>query len=319
MKLDGSRIKQAEIKAKTDMIHGIFYVTPTEEELTAARIDFYTPPTGPAQVGGQTTTTATGTTAPPLAPATLTPGDLRGDRVAVVNATGRLGQGAFTAAWLGRQGATVLDITESKDGLPGGFSEVRYPSGRSRTAEAVAQALGISQVTATAGIDQVTVVLGASFQISAAQLAAAQQAGAAPSVPHLADWQRLSKAVTFQLSAPTYIPEGYSYSFQRAYQIVPTDKDKPAVRVGFQSTGEDLFLGVSATTWRDAPLASPGVQVQGDGVIYTVVGSSTKVDHVWWVKEGVLHWVTNTLFADLGREQLLAVAVSSVAVQAPAQ
>jgi hypothetical protein len=32
-----------------------------------------------------------------------------------------------------------------------------------------------------------------------------------------------------------------------------------------------------------------------------------------------LHWVTNTLFADLGREQLLAVAVSSVVVPAPGQ
>ena len=54
--------------------------------------------------------------------------------------------------------------------------------------------------------------------------------------------------------------------------------------------------------------------MQGDGVSYTVVGTSTKVDHVWWIRDGVLCWVTNTLFADLDREELLAVAMSTVPV-----
>ena len=86
--------------------------------------------------------------------------------------------------------------------------------------------------------------------------------------------------------------------------------------MGYKYDRADQYLGISQSTWLDAPLASPGVRVQGQGVVYTVVGSSTKVDHVWWVQNGVLHWVTNTLFADLDQEQLLAVAVSMVAVPA---
>ena len=91
------------------------------------------------------------------------------------------------------------------------------------------------------------------------------------------------------------------------------------MRAGFKRNTQDQYLGVSASDWVDAPLASPGVKVQGDGIVYTVVGSSTKVDHVWWVKDGVLYWVTNTLFADLDKEQLLAVAMSMTTVPAAAR
>jgi len=47
-----------------------------------------------------------------------------------------------------------------------------------------------------------------------------------------------------------------------------------------------------------------------------VVGAGNKPDHVWWVKDGVLYWVSNTIFADLTREQLLAIAISTVPVPA---
>jgi LCP family protein required for cell wall assembly len=313
MKLDGGRIKQAEIKAKTGMIHGIFYVLPTDEELAAAVEDFYTPPGLAAGPGGATATTsapaATGTTnaAPPTA-TVLTPAALRGDKVAVVNATGRVGQGALAAIWLGRQGATVTGVSEA-DAAASGASEVRYRSGRSRLAESVAQSLGITQVTQSSDVNEVTVVLGTSFQ-----LAAAQAARDAASAPDLSDWRKLAEEAAFSLAAPTYIPDGYDYSFQRAYEIVPKDDGKPAVRVGYKSDDRDLYLGLSESTWLDAPIASPGVQVQGDGVVYTVVGTSTKVDHVWWIRDGVLCWVTNTLFADLDREELLAMAMSTVRV-----
>ncbi len=320
MKLDGGRIKQAEIKAKTGMIHGIFYVLPTDEELATAVEDFYAPPGVAAASDGETTTssaspapTAITATATPTA-AVLTPGALRGYKVAVVNATGRAGQGALAAIWLDRQGATVTGVSEAGEPVPGA-AEVQYRSGRSRGAEAVAQSLGITQVTQSPDVNEVTVVLGTSFQLSAAQLsaqsAAAQAAGEAASLPDLADWRKLAGEVTFSLAAPTYVPGGYDHSFQRAYQVVPKDDDKPAVRVGYKSEDRDLYLGVSESTWLDAPIASPGAQVQGDRVVYTVVGTSTKVDHVWWIKDGVLCWVTNTLFADLDGEELLAVAMST--------
>jgi LCP family protein required for cell wall assembly len=316
MKLDGGRIKQAEIKAKTGMIHGIFYVLPTDEELAAAVEDFYTPP-GPAAGPDGATVTTGATGAAPLAADALVPAALRGDKVAVVNATGRVGQGALAAIWLDRQGAAVTGVSEADATVPGA-SEVRYRSGRSRLAESVAQSLGITQVTPSSEVNEVTVVLGTSFELSAAQLsaqlAAAQAAGGAASVPDLSDWRKLAEEATFPLAAPTYIPGGYDYSFQRAYDVVPEDDGKPAVRVGYKSEDRDLYLGVSESTWLDAPVASPGVQVQGDGVVFTIVGTSTKVDHVWWIREGVLCWVTNTLFADLDREELLAMAMSTVPV-----
>jgi LCP family protein required for cell wall assembly len=309
MKLDGGRIKQAEIKAGTGTIHGIFYVLPTDEELSAAVQDFYTPPGQTATQTTSSTVTATSTAVPPVA-AILTPADLHGTKVEVINATGRVGQGAFATVWLSRQGATVVNVKEASAPV-NGAAAVQYPAGRSRAAEGVAQALGIGQVTQIAGLDQVTVVLGSSYLISGSL-----PAGSTPSVPRLSQWQSLAGTTAFALAAPTYLPDSFGYSFERSYEVVPGDKSRPAVRVGYKYDRADQYLGISQSTWLDAPLVSPGVRVQGQGVVYTVVGSSTKVDHVWWVQNGVLRWVTNTLFADLDQEQLLAVAVSMVAVPA---
>jgi LCP family protein required for cell wall assembly len=312
MKLDSGRIKQAEIKAGTGTIHGIFYVLPTDEQLSAAVQDFYTPPAQTAAPATSSAVTAPPTTSPPVAP-TLTSVDLKGTKVDVINASGRVGQGAFATVWLSRQRATVVSVKEASAPVSGN-AEVQYPAGRSRAAQSVAQALGIDQVTQTSGLDEVTVVLGSSYLLSGAQLG-----GSTPSVPRLSQWQALAGTTAFPLAAPTYIPDSFSYSFERSYEVVPGDKSKPAVRVGYKSDSADQYLGISESPWLDAPLASPGARVQGDGVVYTVVGSSTKIDHVWWVQDGVLRWVTNTLFADLDREQLLAVAISMVAVPASGQ
>jgi LCP family protein required for cell wall assembly len=308
-KIDNGRIKQAEIKAKTGLIHGIFYVQPTDAELSAAVRDFYTPPGQAAAQATASTVPVTAAASPPVA-ATLTPLDLRGTKVEVTNATGRVGQGAFATVWLSRQGATVVNVTEASAPVAGD-AEVRYPSGRSRAAQNVAQALGIGRVTQTAGLDQVTVVLGSSYMIAGAQLATST-----PPVPRLSEWLALAKSTAFALAAPTYIPDAFSYSFQRTYEIAPGDRNKPAVRVGYKLDSADRYLGISQSPWLTAPLATPGVRVQGDGVVYTVVGSSTKIDHVWWVQNSVLYWVSNTIFADLSREQMLAIAISMVAVPA---
>ncbi len=307
MRLDPSRIKQAEFKAGTGTIHGIFYVLPTDEELAATVSDFYT---APLQSVAGARTASTGGAAVALTPATattLSQVDLSGAKVDVVNATGRVGQGALATVWLSRMGATVLDVGGAQAIV--GPSEVRYPAGRSETAGSVARALGIGRVTQSLEVDRVTAVLSASFSVSSTQFA-----GAASPVPYLSDWRRLTKAAAFPLTAPTYVPAGFSYSFQRGYEVVPGDKGKPAVRVGYKQDGKDLYLGISESTWLEAPLASPGVRVEEAGVVYTVVGGSTRIDHVWWVQNGVLHWVTNTLFGDLGLEDLLAVAMSTVAV-----
>ena len=308
MKLDGSGIKRAEITGPTGSMNGSFYILPSDAQIAASVQDFLTPPVRTADKAA----TPSKTSAAQLMPATLTPADLGGSNVDVVNATGRAGQGAFAALWLDRQGASVVGISAAEETVSG-LGVIKYPGGRSEAAQHLAQALGIQQVEKSSEVDRVTVVLGDTYSLSSGQLA-----GTSAAAQHMAAWQALEKQSGIALMAPSYMPSDFSYSFDRSYGLTVGGGSKPAARVGYRYNGEDLYAGVSATTWTDAPLKSPGVQVQGDGVVYTVVGAGNKPDHVWWVKGGVLYWVSNTIFGDLTREQLLAIAISAVSV-APAQ
>ena len=120
----------------------------------------------------------------------------------------------------------------------------------------------------------------------------------------------LAAKAHFALVAPTYLPPKCVYSYQRSYSMQLDGQSMPAIRVGYRLGKKDQYLGLGETTWLDAPLAGPGKRVQSGDVAYTVVGTSTKPDHVWWVNDGVLHWTSNTLMYELSREQLLAVALS---------
>ena len=334
-KLDSGRIKQAEIKAKTGMIHGIFYVLPTDEEKSAAVRDFYAPPGTPTAQAGATTTSVSTTTSvftttsgasttnstagatpgggSPVA-AALSPVSLDGVKLDVVNASGRAGQGALAGIWLKAQKATVLDIKDAAQ--PQSTAEVQYPKGHESSAQSAGRALGITQITETDHVEAITVVLGSAYTLAPGQLTAAIQAQGAPTIPNLDEWRTLASMVTFPVRAPTFVPYDYEYDFQRQYHIVPNDHGKVAIRVGYKDTNQDQYVGVNASEWIDAPLASPGVKVQGDGIVYTIVGSSSKVDHVWWVKDNTLYWVTNTLFGYLDREEMLAVAMSLTSLPA---
>ena len=95
------------------------------------------------------------------------------------------------------------------------------------------------------------------------------------------------------------------------------DGSKRALKVGYRYGDEDQYLCVNGADWLDAPLASAGEEVQGDGTVFTVVGTSAKPERVWWKKDGVLYWVSNTLLYELSKEDLLAVAMSAVPVPAP--
>jgi hypothetical protein len=68
--------------------------------------------------------------------------------------------------------------------------------------------------------------------------------------------------------------------------------------------------GVTETSGLDAPIASPGAKIVRGGITYNVVGTEGKVDHVWWKKDGVLFWVSNTLSYLLSRNELLGIAES---------
>jgi LCP family protein required for cell wall assembly len=133
-------------------------------------------------------------------------------------------------------------------------------------------------------------------------------------LPNGGAWLKLAAKAQFPLMAPTYLPPACVYSYQRSYSIELGDRSRPAVRVGYRLGRKDQYLGLGETTWLEAPLASRGKQVQVGDVAFTIVGTSTKADHVWWVKDGVLHWTSNTLMYELSREQLLAVAISCIDV-----
>ena len=303
-KMDSGGIKRAQITGPTGAINGSFYILPTDEALAASVQDFLTPPVRTKRAGG-----ASGPMTPAV-DAVLTPADLGGIAVDVVDSTGRTGQAALAGLWLERQGASLGALSTGELQVAGAGT-VEYPGARLEAAQNVAHALGIQRVEKSAEVDRVTVVLGEGYAVASDALTAS------PAEPlRLASWQSLQSRAGITLMAPTYLPSAYSYSFDRTYGLDTGDGTEPAVRVGYRYRSEDLYAGVSATTWTDAPLAGPGVAVQAGGVTYTVVGATNKPDLVWWVKDGVLYWVSNTIFADLTREELLAIAISAVTVPA---
>jgi hypothetical protein len=72
------------------------------------------------------------------------------------------------------------------------------------------------------------------------------------------------------------------------------------------------------TDWLDAPAASPGRQVVYNGITYTVVGTYDSTERVWWKKDGVLYWVSNTISHYLKPDDLIKVAASMVDIQSGA-
>ena len=305
VKLDGGRMRQAKITAATQTIDGGSFVVATADQIKSAAKDFLTEP---AAVVEEDLAEPAG--------ATLTAADLAGAFVEVVNATGRMSEGALAATWLMRQGATVLSVTEA-GAMVGGNAVVTYPKSKAEAGAAVARVLGIQQVEQGGG-SRIVVTLGQAYGVSGDQIPLATTATtSAGGTLDAAHWSKLAGQAPFRLVAPTFIPGGVSYSFQRSYAIKAGGKEMPAVRMGYRLGGKDLFMGISATTWTDAPIASPGYMVKGPGgVIFRLVGSSAKTDHVWWIQDGVLYWVSNTLTFDLSGEEMLTAALSALPVTA---
>ncbi len=128
-------------------------------------------------------------------------------------------------------------------------------------------------------------------------------------------WQSVAATVPFAVEAPDYLPDGYTYSDRvpragKTYTIKAGGDGKPALRIIYKLSKRDQYLGVTETSWLDAPIASPGTEVENGGITYNVVGAAGKVDVVWWKKDGVLYWVSNTLSHLLPQSELLRVAQS---------
>ncbi|MBN1631870.1 MAG: LCP family protein [Thermoleophilia bacterium] len=136
-------------------------------------------------------------------------------------------------------------------------------------------------------------------------------------------WKLYADAVPFQLMAPGYLPRGYAYHDKNpvepgAYDIKVGDEVEKGFKMVYRLTREgdatDQYMGIMQTTWLDAPAASPGREIEFNGVTFTIVGTSQSIDHVWWIQNDVLYWVSNTLSYYLSSKELMKVAASMMAI-----
>ena len=142
---------------------------------------------------------------------------------------------------------------------------------------------------------------------------------AALAISDAAVWQAAQRSVPFALEAPAFVPEGFvcAYKMPKAegtYGIKVDGGTRPAVRMVYRYKDSDLYLGVSATTWIDAPIARDGREVEMNGVAYHLVGTSRSVSQIWWTQAGVLYFISNTLMSTVDEESLLKMAGSMVPV-----
>jgi hypothetical protein len=102
---------------------------------------------------------------------------------------------------------------------------------------------------------------------------------------------------------------------QPAYDIKVGDGTKPAIRMLYAlDSNEDQVMGITETSWLDAPAASRGLTVTHEGVEFTVVRIDQKVERVWWKANDTLYWISNTLSHHLDQDQMLAIAKSMVSL-----
>jgi hypothetical protein len=250
------------------------------------------------------------TTATAVAPATLARVDLSGVSVNVLNGTGHAGQGASASCWLESLGSSVKSVTDTQSPSVKNTT-VAYPPGRATAGQAVAQALGIAKVQASAAVGRVTVTLGQSYGIAPSVLIPSDGPEA---VLNSASLQDLAEDSTFSVEGPAFLPPGCSYVQGRSYRITVGKASQPALKLVYRYQAQDQYLGIMETTWLGAPAASDGLKVEANGITFTVVGASDKVDHVWWKEGDVLCWVSNTLSYAFDREALLATAESMTVV-----
>lgn len=321
IRLDGSRISQISLSGDTQYIGGISYVIASDRALEEAVVAFLSPPgtgsspetTDPGSPpAGATTST---TEAPPEAP------QLDGIEVDVLNGSGRAGQAAAAAEWLGSLGADVVDVGNAEEGGRE-RTVVRYPANALETAEIVAAAVAAESVEASLFVERITVVLGLDFEIPSDF----EPRPNPETIPDSSEWKALASMISFPLQAPAYLPEGYAY-FDRmpptgaTFDIEVGRGTRPALKMIYRlrerGARTDQYMGITATTWVDAPAASKGQEVVRGDVVYTIVGSSQKVERVWWKADGVLYWVSNTISYRLDRDEILKVAQSMIPIPRP--
>jgi LCP family protein required for cell wall assembly len=304
IRVSSDRVKQVSLEAPTKTIDGVSYVVASEDQIEAAVTASRTAPqvAKTAEKEEESESSHLPTTA-------LAEVDLGGVSVEVLNGTGRPGQAALAALWISGHGATVRSV-DSTSQTTVEKTTVHYPPGLASAGKRVAQALGIAAVDQSGSVSRVTVTLGESFAMPVNSIPSVS----ADLLPNSAAWKTFAGKTSFALEAPAYLPLDTAYLYGRSYDITVGNGTRPALAMVYRYKTEDQYLGIMETPWLEAPAASAGLEVIQAGTVYTVVGTNGKADHVWWRKNGVLYWVSNTLSYGFDKEELLAVAESMTSV-----
>ena len=335
--LNGDDIRDITLKGDTPTIGGVAYVVATEDQLAHAvdQLLYQTAPddsngttdstevagssggTSSTTAGGSGSTTSTSGGYSSYASSTTTtvPVDLSGITVDVAGASGRTGEAAAAADWLRSLKATVGGSTDTS-GSAQEKSVIEYPSGMADQADKVASATDIGDKTRTSKVDRVTLLLGQDFVLPAAF---ALPTGP-DNIPDAAIWKQWAAQVPYTIEGPSYLPDGYTWvrrfpDTYATYDIQVGGGTKPAFRMMYASgSNADQVMGITETTWLDAPVAIKGLEVTHNGTVFTVVRNDTKVDQVWFKSDGVLYFVSNTLSHWLSQDDMLKIAESMVVI-----
>jgi hypothetical protein len=136
-------------------------------------------------------------------------------------------------------------------------------------------------------------------------------------------WKGIAAQAPFAVMAPGYLPEGYIYFDKNpesggAYDIDTGGGTAKGLKLVYQLNRDGQafgqYLGIMETDWVDAPAAGPGQQVVYNGITFTIVGTYDSTERVWWVKDGVLCWVSNTISHYLSPAELVKVAASMITI-----
>ncbi len=326
VKLRSGNVKQAPLTGLRDAhIGSLDYLLADEASIQKAVADLLAPPEPSSPRGSETTSTSSTagatssapggapstTTAPSVIPgfAAAEPPDLRTITVEVLNANGRSGEVAAAARYLDGLGARIRSVGEAPDG-PLAASVVVYPAEQTVEAARVSEALGVFKSVEDNARRRVTVFLGADY---VAPEQSTPQADSAP-MPKPVVWNYLGRAASFPLMAPSLLPDGFRYAGFRLYALESGDGQADTVKVMYRFGEQDQYVGLTETRFTDAPAASEGETTEEGVLTFTLVGNADSVDRIWWTKDGVLYWLSNTLSFQLDREEMLQFARSMVPV-----
>jgi LCP family protein required for cell wall assembly len=317
VRLSGDSIRTITLRGATPTIAGASYVTVTDSQLATA-VDRLLNVSAVGPASDDTTTTSSSSTTSTTVYSTVTTEavDVSGLKVNIRGASGRAGETAGAGNWITSLGMAVVSLDDTQN--PVARSAIQYPAGMLADARRVSQATGIDRIV-RARVDRVTVLLGADFQLQAQFVLPPS----ADTVPDSEVWKETAAGAPFAVQAPMYLPHGYSWSGRMpegaaTYNIKVAGGTRPALRMMYPYSGnDDQVLGITETSWLDAPAASKGLTVSHDGTVFTVVRNGQQVERVWWKSGGTLFWISNTLSHLLDQEEMLKISESMISIPAP--